>query len=1323
MKAQFDRNIKRDDVTLVYKHPEAKVDIVLLHGLNGNPVKTWTAANQVYWPADLLPETFKEAGVQANVLVYGYNADVIGTTDKKINANPIHLHAQTLVSYLTTFRKQHTSPRNPIIWVAHSLGGILLKRALQLSDNMRASTHEDQRAIYVSTFAIVFLGTPHEGSDLARWGELLRGIFGVFPRRMWDTDTPLIKTLLKDSETLDNINASFVEIQQRFRIHLVYENQKTDLKGTMALVVDHHSAAPRWYNTTSYGIEADHSGMCKFSSASAPGYRQITSVITDWIRQSSEFIAYRWFSEDQDRRMRAQRNLNELATQFLPDLVSGLSPTVVAAHGTVLNNQILQNAPPSPLPTLPMLPPSQSTTQDSIRSHGTASQLAPEDYRIVPEGFRANSYFVGREAELQELHRMLQDAKRRSRGTSTVLIHCQTGGGKTHMAREYYFRHQQDYSGGMFWLRASSVQELEGEFSRIAKIALKQLRTKVDHHDLKDPAKMIDHVRTWFEGMEDWLIIFDGIMFDQEGIERFFPNHVNTSMILLSTSSAVSGDYHFNNPRPLSLPFMSTQEAQKLLLMEIEKEEPWSQDDLARAAELVLSLEKLPLMIHVIAQHLKSSQEPLSTYLKRYKAKPPRIGRMPAYDLVLDQMQARGAIAALNVLCVLAFLDQHTPVEMLSLGLRVLDKRDTPYKTRDALTHGIQSLNNTLKVLIAFALVERSDRYNLSRASSKTSKRSFELTEDTMDTLHVHTVVQRYLIEYLTDRRLHIFWLERSVEVFLCAFVEANSRIKEKPNVGLPDDYRRFLLHGRKLMQHLVVYEGKHAGELVPVREELEAQLEVIEEEIRNRTKGSQSDIVNQVVGISRISVFDKAKGLSDSDTGTTGSHPGSQRAWTPDETGPSEFFQSPIDSHFLSSYNHQGTPYPVDDDLSTPHITPRPPLSQINTPVPDNRKGRRSSSSSLSRNTKDVFYKLKENFPFGKRRKSSTSTTSKHERPVPTSARTSPGGEYVAKMPFMPPIETRSAKSSPGHGATGPFTPPSLQGTRTSLPRTSHNPQPSFQHHDSIAYLPRQQLTRVESSSLGLDIMATSFGSPEYAISPPMSRESSRPPSTSRGRGSHDSFAGNLAVPATARRVRRTSSPLSRPASSRQFTAQRRRDTSGRYSSSPSPSSPHTASSSKPHLPVSARPPTDPQKPADTSAAVSPPSFVSMPVPRAPTIPATKPSWLESNKILGKIRRLSGKGRAKPGQTDAEPSAASTASSETIEGSRSGGFVIGDGNDRQVISFGEVAVRMDDARGRLQRRLHHAQEAQPESAVSDEGEDVHIAGLAITLPSEKDDS
>ncbi|KAI1464930.1 uncharacterized protein F4812DRAFT_144958 [Daldinia caldariorum] len=91
----INKQISRYETTAVYTHPDAKVDIVLVHGLNGDPQKTWTAKNNVFWPTDLLPTSLRDA--RANILVYGYNADVYS---KKHGSTPsdnfIYVHAQTL---------------------------------------------------------------------------------------------------------------------------------------------------------------------------------------------------------------------------------------------------------------------------------------------------------------------------------------------------------------------------------------------------------------------------------------------------------------------------------------------------------------------------------------------------------------------------------------------------------------------------------------------------------------------------------------------------------------------------------------------------------------------------------------------------------------------------------------------------------------------------------------------------------------------------------------------------------------------------------------------------------------------------------------------------------------------------------------------------------------------------------------------------------------------------------------------------------------------------------------------------------------------------
>src|SRR4051812_46850949 len=75
LQGSINKHISRYEISAVYTHPAAKADIVLVHGLNGDPERTWTAAaSGVFWPADLLPASLR--GEPANVLVYGYNADV-----------------------------------------------------------------------------------------------------------------------------------------------------------------------------------------------------------------------------------------------------------------------------------------------------------------------------------------------------------------------------------------------------------------------------------------------------------------------------------------------------------------------------------------------------------------------------------------------------------------------------------------------------------------------------------------------------------------------------------------------------------------------------------------------------------------------------------------------------------------------------------------------------------------------------------------------------------------------------------------------------------------------------------------------------------------------------------------------------------------------------------------------------------------------------------------------------------------------------------------------------------------------------------------------
>ena len=56
-----------------------------------------------------------------------------------------------------------------------------------------------------STRGIAFLGTPHHGSGLARWAELLSRSIGIIKQ----TNTQIVEVLRRDSEVLARIQGGF----------------------------------------------------------------------------------------------------------------------------------------------------------------------------------------------------------------------------------------------------------------------------------------------------------------------------------------------------------------------------------------------------------------------------------------------------------------------------------------------------------------------------------------------------------------------------------------------------------------------------------------------------------------------------------------------------------------------------------------------------------------------------------------------------------------------------------------------------------------------------------------------------------------------------------------------------------------------------------------------------------------------------------------------------------------------------------------------------------------------------------------------------------
>ncbi|KAF5982742.1 gpi inositol-deacylase pgap1-like [Fusarium bulbicola] len=261
-------------VNVLYEPPSGLapiVDIVFVHGLRGNSFGTWHYGQDsgLHWPSDLLKVDIPDA----RRLSFGYDAAVLHWWSPA-SRNSIGNHAQNLLGSVVRLREKTNTEGLALVFVMHSLGGQVVQNALDLS---RSSPDVYLNSLESSTVGLLFIGTPHFGSNKARWGGYCTAMVSL----MSSPNKNIIEVLERDSEMLATIQHKFHEIlrlrqakNRPISITCFYEELASP---SIGMIVECSSAILPGY--PSYGIHADHKGMTKYTSCHDKRYEAVAGEL------------------------------------------------------------------------------------------------------------------------------------------------------------------------------------------------------------------------------------------------------------------------------------------------------------------------------------------------------------------------------------------------------------------------------------------------------------------------------------------------------------------------------------------------------------------------------------------------------------------------------------------------------------------------------------------------------------------------------------------------------------------------------------------------------------------------------------------------------------------------------------------------------------------------------------------------------------------------------------------------------------------------------------------------------------------------------------
>jgi pimeloyl-ACP methyl ester carboxylesterase len=254
----------------VYK-PAASVGkpcVVFIHGLEGDIRTSWMAKPKVVstlWPTWLGEDT------DCPVWLLGYEAAAFRSSGF---AMAVPTQATAILEVLSVHPeiRQH-----PLVLIGHSLGGILIKSALQQGMGQGVARHKETA---LNIKGIVFVGTPHFGSKLA----------GLALRFPFLRPNPQVGDLSLGNAHLAELNRYFLARHSElgFKVRLFNETEPVWPRGRLgrilfrgATVASAMSSDADVPGEVAIPVQANHITISKPKDRSADMYRSVVAFVQE----------------------------------------------------------------------------------------------------------------------------------------------------------------------------------------------------------------------------------------------------------------------------------------------------------------------------------------------------------------------------------------------------------------------------------------------------------------------------------------------------------------------------------------------------------------------------------------------------------------------------------------------------------------------------------------------------------------------------------------------------------------------------------------------------------------------------------------------------------------------------------------------------------------------------------------------------------------------------------------------------------------------------------------------------------------------------------